>query len=428
MIFLTKKHLSRRTLLRGVGATIGLPLLESMFPAGAARAASEPVTRMACIYVPHGAVLSQWTPSTDGRDFEFSPTLKSLEPYRDRVNIVSDLCMPLAYGDDASASANHTSSSGVWLTAVRPGPETVPRMGISVDQVAADHIGQTTPLPSLELSLEGNSTISWRTPTSPLPMENNPQFAFTRLFGEGSTPEQRSARRAQSKSLLDSVMSEVATLQSTLPPNDRARVDRYLADVREVERRIELAAAQLPDDLDVPARPAGIPSDYEDHVGILFDLIALAWQADITRVATMMVAKETSQSTYPRSGINEAFHNLSHHSEIQAKKDRLAQLNEYHVRTTLGYFLGRLRNTPDGDGNLLDHSVVLHGSGMSNSNQHNHEPLPIVLAGGASGRLSGGRHIRAATDTPLSNLLLAMLHKVDVPAESFGDSTEAFDI
>lgn len=428
MIFLTKRHLSRRTVLRGAGVTIALPLLESMIPAGVARAQTQPVTRMACIYVPHGAVLSQWTPQVEGTGFALTPTLKSLEPYRDRLNIISDLCLPLAYGDDASAGANHASSSAVWITGAKPGPGPVPSMGISVDQVAAAHIGQTTPLPSLELSLEGNSTISWRSPSAPQPMESNPQVAFTRLFGEGSTPEQRGARRAQSKSLLDSVVSEIAVLQDRLPPGDRARVDRYLTDVREVERRIALAAAQLPDDLDVPERPAGIPSSYEDHVELLFDLIALAWQADITRVATMMVAKETSQSLYPGSGINEAFHNLSHHSEIQAKKDRLAQLNEYHVRTTVGYFLGRLRNIPDGNGNLLDHAIVLHGSGMSNSNQHDHEPLPILVAGGASGALAGGRHIRASGEQPLSNLLLTLLHKLGIPAESFGDSIEALNI
>jgi hypothetical protein len=428
MVFVTKKHLSRRAVLRGAGAVISLPLLESMIPAGAARAATVTPTRFACVYIPHGAVMKMWTPSTEGTDFEFTPTLKALEPFRDRVNVISNLTLPLAYGTDASAGANHARSSAVWLTGAKPSKDPVPVMGISVDQVAAAHMGQETPLPSLELSLEGTSTISWRTPTAPQPMENNPQTAFTRLFGEGSTPEQRTARRVQSKSLLDSVMGEIASLEGKLPASDRERVERYLTDVREVERRINLAATQVSADLALPERPAGIPSDYEDHVKILFDLLALAWQADVTRVATMMIAKETSQAVYLRSGINEGFHNLSHHSEITTKKERLARLNAYHIYTTTGYFAERLRNTPDGDGTLLDHSVVLHGSGMSNSNQHDHEPLPIFLVGGASGALAGGRHIVAAANTPLSNLQVALLNKVGVPTESFGDSTGALEI
>jgi hypothetical protein len=228
--------------------------------------------------------------------------------------------------------------------------------------------------------------------------------------------------------LLDSVVSEIAAIESKLPASDRARVDRYLTDVREVERRITLAASQVSADLDIPERPAGIPNEYEQHVKLMFDLIALAWQADITRVSTMMIAKETSQSLYLGSGVNEAFHNLSHHSEIPAKKDRLARLNAYHLHTTTGYFAKRLSETPDGDGTLLDHSVVLHGSGMSNSNQHDHEPLPTVLVGGASGALKGGRHVVAPKGTPLSNLQAALLNKVGVPVESFGDSTGVFEI
>jgi hypothetical protein len=296
-------------------------------------------------------------------------------------------------------------------------------MGISLDQRVAAMIGQDTPLPSLEVSLEERSTISWRAPTVPLPMANNPQTVFARLFGDGSTDAERTARRAQAKSLLDSVVAEVAGLRRSLPVEDSRRLDLYLTDVREVERRIALASSQASSDIALPEKPSGIPDDYETHVSLLLDLIVLAWQAEITRISTLMVAQEISNAVYPQSGINEPFHNLSHHSEIPAKLERLAELNAYHARTVMGYFLERLDATADGDGTLLDHSLILYGSGMSNSNQHDHTPLPILLAGGASGRLTGGRHIRAGSGTPLSNLLTAMLDKLGLPAESFGDST-----
>lgn len=428
MRFLTGKALSRRTVLRGAGAAIGLPLLASMAPAGRLRAASGTVTRLACIYIPHGAVMSRWTPAGVGSNFELSPTLASLEPFRDAINIISDTILPNAYGEDASAGANHQRSSAVWITGVKPGPGPVPSMGVSLDQVVAGVIGQETPLPSLEVSLEEQSTISWRAPTAPLPMENNPQNVFVRLFGDGSTAAERSARRLQARSLLDSVLDEIATLDAGLPAEDRIRLDAFLTDVREVERRIGLAASQIPPDLDVPDKPAGVPADYETHVELMLDLIALAWEADITRVSTMMVAREISNAVYPGSGINEAFHNLSHHSEIPAKLDRLAELNAYHMRTVMGHFLARLAATPDGDGSLLDHALVLYGSGMSNSNQHDHEPLPILLAGRASGRLAGGRHIRAGGGTPLSNLQVAMLDKLGIADTQFGDSTGSIAI
>jgi len=432
---LTRRHLSRRVVLRGAGAAIALPLLSSMLPAGRASAAT-PRARFACIYIPHGAVMRQWTPSTDGAGFELPPILRSLEGFRDRLNVISDLTLPLAYGDDASAGANHTRSSAVWLTCARPETGATPRLGTSIDQVAARAFGQDTPLPSLELSLEegglsGGSglsgayrnTIAWRTPTAPLPMEVNPQIVFERLFGDGATAEQRARRRAQAASLLDSVLEDAAALTRTLPADDRARLERHLEDVREVERRIELAGGKVGADLDVPARPAGVPDDFEQHARLTFDLLALAWAADLTRVGTLTIAKEVSNAVYAASGISDPFHNLSHHSEVPANIERYARLNAYHTTTTLAYFLGKLRDTPDGDGNLLDHSLVLYGSGMSNSNQHDHEPLPTIVAGGASGALAGGRHIRAGTGTPLANLLVALVQKLGVDAESFGDST-----
>ena len=257
----------------------------------------------------------------------------------------------------------------------------------SADQVAARHIGQETPLPSLELALEAGESIAYRTPTTPLPMETNPRVVFERLFGDGSTPEERAARQRQFASLLDAVAGEVAPLQRDLPAADRERLDRYLTDIRELERRLALAADSSLADLDVPDKPNGIPADFEEHAMLMFDLLALAWQADLTRVATFLVARELSNRLYPRSGVNEGFHNCSHHSEVPANIERLAQLNEYHTRTTIAYFLQKLADTPDGDGTLLDHSLVVYGSGMSNPNQHDHHPLPMLLAGGGSGLL-----------------------------------------
>lgn len=442
MIYLTKRHLSRRTLLRGAGAALALPLLESMIPAATLRAApaSIPRARLACIYIPHGAVMSKWTPATYGTGWEFPEILKPLEPFREELNVISGLTLPLAYGQDASAGANHTRSSAVFLSGASPGVGAEAELGITADQVAAKHIGQDAPLPSLELSIEDGSlscgtglscayrnTISWQGPKSPLPMENNPQVVFERLFGDGSTEAQRAARRTEARSLLDSVSVELGSLERTLPAADRSRLDRYLTDVREVERRIALAAQQVPPGLKLPPVPSGVPDDFETHIKLMFDLQVLAWQADITRVSTLMFAKEVSNAVYPASGIRDPFHNLSHHSNIPENIAKLAQLQQYHVHT-LGYLLQKLHDTPDGEGSLLDHSIVLYGSGMSNSNQHDHRPLPILLAGHACGKLPGGRHIKADPETPLSNLLLAMLHKLDVPATSFGDSTGTVSI
>jgi hypothetical protein len=443
MPYLTKRHLSRRALLRGAGAALALPLLDSMIPAGRVRAAASAArsrARLACIYVPHGAVMSKWTPTQTGTAFEFPEILKPLEPFRDRLNIISGLTLPLAYGQDASAGANHTRSSAVYLTGAKPGVGTEAELGISLDQVVAKEIGQDAPLPSLELCIEDGSlscgtglscayrnTISWQSARSPLPMENNPQVVFERLFGDGSTAEQRAARRAEARSLLDSIVGEVASLQQRLPASDRVRMDRYLHDVREVERRIALAAQQVPANLKLPDAPTGIPDDFDTHIKLMFDLQVLAWQAEVTRVTTLMFAKEVSNAIYPASGIRDPFHNLSHHSNIPENIARLTQLNQYHVKT-FAYLVQKLRETPDGEGTLLDHSLLMYGSGMSNSNQHDHAPLPIVLVGGAAGRLKGGRHIAAQAKTPLSNLQLVMLHRLGIEAEAFGDSTGTVEI
>jgi hypothetical protein len=427
MRYLTNKHLSRRTVLRGAGAAIALPLLESMTPAFVRRAsaAGAPRSRLACVYIPHGCIMGRWVPGATGSSFEFPPILKSLEPFRERVNVVSGLKLPAAYVGESSAAANHGRSSQCWITCVPQGAGASPT---SVDQVAARAIGQSTPLPSLELALEAGASISYLTPQTPLPMETNPRVVFERLLGDGSTPAERAARQRQLSSLLDSVTGQATALERTLPAADRARMDSYLTDIRELERRLSLAADSALATIEVPDKPNGIPADFEQHAMLMFDLLALAWAADLTRIATFMVARELSNRVYPKSGVTEGFHNASHHSEIPANIDRLAKLNEYHTRTTIAYFLGKLASTPDGDGSLLDHSMILYGSGMANPNQHDHNPLPVLLAGGGAGRLAGGRHIRAADDTPFANLLVSVLDKLDVPTESFGDSTGALAV
>ncbi len=420
MHYLTGKHLSRRAVLRGAGATIALPLLDAMLPAGGARAA-ETVSppRFAALYVPHGTILDRWTPG-GGDELELSPVLKSLEPFRDRMNVVSGLRLESAYGKDASANLHHARSASCWLTCTAPGTGPSPT---SLDQLVAERNGRGNRLPSLELSLDDLTSISFSAPNVPLPMEGNPQVLFERLFGDGSTPAERAARQHQAASLLDSAAADVASLQRTLGAFDRARLERYLDDMREIERRLVLAREATSADLDVPAKPEGIPDEFEAHAKLMFDLLVLAWQADATRVTTMMIAKELNNRVYPRSGVTEPFHNLSHHSNIPANIERFARLNAYHANTTLAYFLSKLRDTPDGDGTLLDHSLVLYGSGMSNPNQHEHGPLPIVVAGGAAGKLAGGRHIRAADGTPLANLHAALLEKLGIETGSFGDST-----
>jgi len=440
MSFISKKHLSRRTFLRGAGVAVALPLLDSMVPAGTALAqtAASPRTRFGAIYVPHGATMYAWTPEKDGTDFKLSEILQPLEPFRSQVNIISDLSHPSAYGS-GSATANHNRSAAAYLSGAngKAGPQAY--LGITMDQAAAHKIGQDTPLPSIEMAIEGVSltcdglscayrnTISWQGPTSPLPMSNSPQVIFERLFGDGANDAERRARRVQSVSLLDSVMGEVATLKKDLPSSDRVRLDDYLTDVREIERRIQKAGENLSPDLKLPTAPVGIPSDFEEHIKLMFDLQVLAWQADITRVSTMLMAKELSGAVYPKSTIRDAFHTLSHHSNLKENMEKFAVLNRYHV-TIFTYLLNKLKNTPDGNGSLLDHSIMMYGSAMSDGNQHNHGPLPIVLAGGASGKLKGGRHIRNPKDTTMSNLLVAMLNKLGVPTEKFGDSTGAVDL
>jgi hypothetical protein len=441
-MFLTNRSLPRRMFLKGLGVSVALPLLESMIPPLAraqSSAAAAARTRLAFIYFPHGAIMPKWMPAAEGTGFEFPEIIAPLEPFRSQLNVVSDLRHAMAYG--SGATANHNRSAAAFLSGAFAKTGARPHLGVTVDQIAAQRIGQDTPLPSLELMIEGASlncgdglscsyrdTISWQSESSPLPMENNPQVVFERLFGDGNTAELRDARRQQSLSLLDSVVGDAQALQRKLPSSDRSRLDQYLTDVREIERRIQKAGEQLSDDdIEVPPAPSGIPTDVEEHIRLMYDLQVLAWQADITRVSTFLMCKELSTAVYPNSGVRDAFHTLSHHSNIQENKDRFAVLNRYHVGL-FASFLEKLKSTPDGDGTLLDHSMVLYGSGMSDGNQHNHTDLPIILAGGANGKLKGGRHIRNPKNTAMANLLVAMLHKLDIPADKLGDSTGSVDL
>jgi Protein of unknown function (DUF1552) len=441
MSFITRKHLDRRTFLRGAGVTVALPLLDSMVPAQTplVKTAATPRNRLGCIYVPHGATMYKWTPATEGKGFEFTEILAPLEKYRDRVCVISNLAHPQAGGINSDAGADHARSAAVFLSGAHPEKDHV-HVGVTVDQLAAEHIGQDTPLPSLELAIEENglncgagygcaytNTISWRTATLPLPMENNPQVVFEKLFGDGSSAEERLDRKREARSLLDSVLDEVGALNKELPKADRARLSDYLDDIREIERRIQRAENQVPADLKVPAAPVGVPENIEEHFKIMFDLEVLAFKAEITRVATMMYARDTSGTVYPQSGVRDGFHVASHHSNVRANMDKYALINRYHVQL-LAYFLEKLRAAPDGDGTLLDHSLILYGSSMSNGNQHDHDPLPVLMAGGASGRLEGGRHIVTPPHTPMSNLLVAVLDKLGVHQDHLGDSTSMLAI
>jgi hypothetical protein len=430
--FITRRALSRRTVLRGAGAAIALPLLESMVPAMSAAPAARP--RFGAIYFPHGATMSRWTPKDEGADFTFSEILQPLAPFRAHINVISNLGHPLAYGP-GGATGNHNRSSASYLSGAKAASGAQPRLGITVDQVAVKSLGQDTPLPSLELMTEDSSlscgeglscayrnTLSWQGELSPLPMQNNPQAVFEQLFGDGADDSQRAARRTQALSLLDSVSEQVRGMNRALPAVDRQRLDHFLTDVREIERRITQAGERVGGNVELPKRPNGIPDDLEEHIKLMYDLTALAWQTEITRISTFLMAKELSNAVYTKSGVRDSFHILSHHSNNEDNKARFAVLNRYHAGL-LAYFLDRLAKSPDGDGSLLDHSLVLYGSGMSDGNSHNHDPLPILLAGKAAGTLQGNRHLRQPQLTPMSNLLLSVLDKLGCHEEHFGDST-----
>ncbi len=444
-MFITKKHLSRRAVLRGAGAAIALPLLDSMIPAATALAATaaKPKSRLGCIYIPHGATMDKWTPSTTGTTFAMSETLAPLEPFRANVCVVSGLAhAPVApwTGEDTGGAENHVRAAAVFLSGAHPVKGDRAHVGPTVDQVAAAGVGQDTPLPSIELSIEEvglncdanftcayRNTLAWKSVTLPLPMEHNPQVAFERLFGDGSTDAERAARRAEARSLLDSVVDQVRGLRVSLPAADRSRLADYLDEVREVERRVVQVDERLSAGVELPEAPVGVPDKFEEHLNTMFDLQVLAYRTEITRISTLMLARENSNAIYPGSGVREGFHNASHHSNERKNKDQFAVINRYHIKA-LTYFLDKLQNTRDGDGSLLDHSLILYGSSLSDGNEHNFAPLPVLLMGGAAGQLRGGRHLQYAAHTPMSNLLLAILHKLGVPAEHIGDSTEPLAI
>jgi hypothetical protein len=450
-MFITRKHLSRRTVLRGMGVSLALPLLDSMVPAQTpvARTAAAPKTRLACIEMVHGAAGSTadgtekhyWSPAEEGRDFKFSQTLEPLEPLREYITVVSDTDLhPATAWAAAEEGADHFRSSAVYLTAAHPkmteGSDYF--VGTSIDQLYAQRFGQDTPLPSIQLCIEMvdasgacdygyacvyADTISWASPTQPLPMTLDPRMAFESLFGEGGTPEERLARQKVNRSILDWISKDVARLQKGLGPSDRNRLNQYLDDVREIERRIQRiekynASGEA---RALPAAPLGVPDSYEEHVKLMFDLQALAFMTETTRVSAFKMSRDVSTRVFPESGIKQPFHPCSHHQENPAKIAEFAKLNRYHV-SLVPYFLDKLKNTPDGDGNLLDHSIVLYGSPMGDSNVHNHKRVPIFLAGHANGQLKGNLHVRAKDSTPMANVLATVAHKLGVDAESFGDS------
>jgi hypothetical protein len=440
-MIVTKMALPRRTFLRGMGATLALPLLDAMVPAltATARTAANPVRRLGFVYLPMGAAPGQWAPSGEGSITELSPILSPLAPFLDQLSVISNLEHKNAY-----AAGNHATANCTFLSGVRAkftdGSDY--EMGTTADQIAARQLGRDTQLPSLELATDFNyivgncdngyacvymNTLSWSSPTTPLPTEADPRVVFERMFGDDGTVAERKAELRKSGSILDWVLGDMARLQQKLAPGDRARVDQYLDSVREIERRIQRAESDaslaVATSLD---RPLGAPQAWEDHVKLMFDLQVLALQADITRVISFQLAREVSTRTYPQIGVPEAHHPTSHHQNDPEKLAKLTKINTYHV-SLFAYLLEKLKATKDGDGSLLDNSMYLFGSGMGNPDVHDHSKLPIVVAGGAAGRMTGGRHINYAQPTPLSNLLLTMLNKAGIESESFADSTGRVD-
>jgi hypothetical protein len=439
-MIITKKALPRRTFLRGMGATLALPLLDAMVPAvtALARTAASPVRRLGFVYMPMGCDLPRWTPPGGDKLTELSPSLQSLAPFVDHLTVLSNMELKNAY------PGTHATSNAAFLSAAKAKwtESTDYYLGTTVDQIAARQIGQQTLLPSLELAMDLLQTVgqcdngyacvyqnnlSWSSPTTPLPAEAHPRVVFERLFGEGGSSADRRAALKRRASLLDWVKDDTTRLQQTLGPDDRARVGQYLDTIREVERRIQKAEADtdhdtLPD-LD---RPAGVPAAYADHARLMFDLQVLAMQGDVSRVMTFQLARETSTRTYPEIGVPDPHHPLTHHGNDPAKVARMAKINAFHV-SLFAYYLERLKATPEGDGTLLDHSLILYGSGMGDPNVHSHVELPIVVAGGGTGTVKGGRHIRYAEPTPLANLHLTLLEKVGVRLDAFADSKGKID-
>lgn len=439
MAFVTRRHLSRRTVLRGAGACFALPLLDCMVPAQTALAqtAARPALRAGFVYIPNGAVVDRWVPAgTGGENFVFSPILKPLEPFRRYINVVSGLSLPL------SAPSAHAQSSGMWLSSASlRGAEL--KCDTTADQRIAARIGKESVLPSLELATEDVSgavgaceggidctflnTLCWRTPVSPLPMEINPRVVFDRLFGDGGTPARRLALQEESSSILDSALAGLKSLQTGLGPADRVKLNEYFEDVREIERRIQVAGKRIGSGIAVPNAPLGVPENFETHINLMYDLMAVAWQTDMTRVSTFMVSRELSGMTYPQIGVPDPHHAISHHQHNPVLMDKLTKINIYHTGL-FARFLEKLQSTPDGEGSLLDHAMILYGGGMSDSNSHSHDLIPLLVAGGGAGTIRGNRHIKVPDHSHMSNLLVSMMEKADVHEDKLGDSNGKVDL
>ena len=439
-MFISKKHIPRRTFLYGTGVTLALPLLEAMLPAQTPleTTAASPKTRFAGIFFPHGMAPGYWVPKTEGSNFEYPFIMEPLQPLRNQVIILSGLHSRSAEPPPGVTGSDHFVAAA-YLCATKPKKTTGADIsaGVTIDQLIARKLGQDTLLPSLQLAVEDpgassscgegyscayTNSISWAASNKPLPMELNPQVVFERLFGDGSDSEERAARRRQQSSVLDVVKESLGRIRHDVGSNDRARLDQYAEDIREIERRLDIAT-KASADAPAIAVPVGIPESFDEHIKLQYDLAALAFQADVTRVATLLGARDLTNRNYPASGTNTGFHAGSHHAENPQRIADYAKINRYHVQM-LAYFLEKLKATPDGDGTLLDHSLILYGSNMGNSNQHLHYDVPHILAGGGSGQIKGGRHLAYPPKTvPTGNLLLSILDMFGIHEERFGDST-----
>ena len=423
-MFIFKKHLPRRSVLKGAGAAVALPLLEAMAPAATAwadTAAGKAPKRFAFIGFPHGAIMDRWSPKETGTNYTMSPILQPLEPFRQHLTIVSGL-----RNKPAETPEPHAYIEQGWLTCVKPWDfgKAGPDSGVSCDQIAARYVGQETRLPSLELTTaQGSAKVAWRTPTQPLPQESNPRAVFQKLFGQGDTDQERSQILAETGSILDRVQGEAQRLQATLGMHDRRVVSDYLDSVREIERRVQMAEKQSNTELTIPDAPIGTPNDITDYFKMMFDLMALAFQADVTRVITFSMDRETSMRTYTNLGIAEGFHPLSHHGNDTQKMDKLVQIQRYHTQV-FAAFIKKLEAAKEAGGTVLDHSTILFGSDMSNSDRHNNDPLPSAVLGHANGRIKGGQHLKYPQDSRHGDLLVTLLERNDIPVKSIGDSTE----
>jgi hypothetical protein len=442
-----KKAIPRRTMLKGMGASLALPLLDSMTPAFSAE--TKPPLRLGIVHSGNGMwPMDRWTPKTEGPAFEMTPTLEQLTPYRNQLLVLSGLAQNEANpraGDFGGAT--HIRAATVFLSGVRPKLSAGKggKAGVTVDQIVADKLGKDTQLRSLEVSLYPDDlvgiceagascvfldTLSWRTETTPLPMERSPRGLFERLFGDSDTTARadRLARMQEQRTILDAVSEQASTALKGIGPSDRTKVNEYLEAVREIERRIQLAESQSDREIPTLEAPVGVPASYEDYAKLMIDLLVIAYQADLTRVVTFSLGRElTGSRSYPEIGITDQHHGLSHHQNNPATIEKLFKINLYHMKM-FAYYLERLRSVQDGDGNLLDHSMIMRGCGLSNGNIHQNDNLPILLLGGGGGQIKGGRHIRFPNGAPLANLYLTLLEKLGINLEKFGDSNSKLDL